>query len=32
MADFLTTKNFGTAIYPIHANETSGLLKDVSHS
>lgn len=27
MADFLTTKNFGTAIYPIHANETSGLLK-----
>lgn len=29
MADFLQTKNFQTSIYPVHAAETSGLLKRI---
>lgn len=29
MADFTNTKNYGTAIYPVHAYETSGLLRRV---
>lgn len=27
MADFSQTKNFGTSIYPVHATETSGLMR-----
>lgn len=27
MADFTQTKNFGTAVYPVHAEATSGLMK-----